>query len=256
VEVPASTQWQVAREAARAIKPAYEELVRCAAAGDVLHNDDTYVRILELMGKRRAELVASGLLPNPERTGLFTTAIVSKTEFGAISFFFSGRKHAGENLDKVLERREPNLAPPILMCDALDRNIPAGHRVLESNCVAHGRRHIVDEATNFPEKCAHVLTELAKVFKNEKICRKRGLAGEERLRFHQNESASVMDALEKWMKAELDEKRVEPNSGLGTAFNYLLKRWDKLTLFLRVPDAPIEKQHLRESDEKGDYAQK
>ena len=36
----------------------------------MLHNDDTSVRILELMGKRRAELVAQGELPDPDRTGL------------------------------------------------------------------------------------------------------------------------------------------------------------------------------------------
>jgi hypothetical protein len=40
--------------------------------------------------------------------------------------------------------------------------------------------------------------------------------------------------------AQLDDKRVEPNSGLGDAFQYLLKRWDKLTLFLRVAGAPLE----------------
>ena len=42
------------------------------------------------------------------------------------------------------------------------------------------------------------------------------------------------------LKTELDENRVEPNSGLGGAFRYLLKRWDKLTLFLRVPGAPVD----------------
>jgi hypothetical protein len=49
-----------------------------------------------------------------------------------------------------------------------------------------------------------------------------------------------MASLEAWMKQELEEKRIEPNSGLGQAFNYLLSRWEKLTLFLRVRDAPLE----------------
>jgi hypothetical protein len=42
------------------------------------------------------------------------------------------------------------------------------------------------------------------------------------------------------MEEHLTTKRVEPNSGLGQAFNYLLKRWDKFTLFLRVPGAPLD----------------
>jgi hypothetical protein len=33
---------------------------------------------------------------------------------------------------------------------------------------------------------------------------------------------------------------VEPNAGLGQAISYLLKHWDKLTLFLRVAGAPID----------------
>jgi transposase len=80
--VPASTQWEVVRDHVDAVAPVHEELRRRAASGRVLHNDDTSVRILELMGKRRAELVARGELPDPDRTGLFTTGIVSITADG------------------------------------------------------------------------------------------------------------------------------------------------------------------------------
>jgi hypothetical protein len=106
--------------------------------------------------------------------------------------------------------------------------------------LCHGRRHVVDEVDNFPAECQHVLEALGEVFKNESTCKKHGLSGQERLQLHQQKSGPVMAKLETWLKAELDEKRVEPNSGIGEAFRYLLKRWDKLTLFLRVPDAPLE----------------
>ena len=33
---------------------------------------------------------------------------------------------------------------------------------------------------------------------------------------------------------------VEPNSGLGNAINYLLKHWEKLTLFLRKAGVPLD----------------
>src|SRR5690606_28456033 len=71
--VPATTQWEVVRDHADSLRPVFEELRRRAADGEVLHNDDTYVRILDLMGKRRAELLKNGALENPDRTGLFTT---------------------------------------------------------------------------------------------------------------------------------------------------------------------------------------
>lgn len=240
VPVPASTQWEVVLAQVVVLRPVYGELAQRAADGSVVHNDDTFMRILEFMGKRRARLLASGQLPDPERTGLFTTAIVSITAAGPVALFSTGRRHAGENLAQVLEERSADLAPPIQMCDGLDRNEPKGHEVIGSNCLAHGRRHVVDQAESFPAECRHVLEQLQVVFANEALCKKEGWKGEERLRFHQEQSGPVMAALKDWMTEQLAEKRIEPNSGLGKAFCYLLRRWDRLTLFLRVPDAPIE----------------
>lgn len=238
--VPASTQWEVVRDRAEDLQPVYEELVRRAAAGRVVHNDDTHARILAFMGERRADLVKAGKLPNPERTGVFTTGVVADTSDGAIALFFTGRKHAGENLADVLAERARELGPPIQMCDGLDRNLPKGHNVVLSNCLCHGRRQFVDEVNNFPAECRHVLEELRIVFRTEATCRLANLAPDERLALHQRESAPVMQRLKSWMKAELDDKRVEPNSGLGKAINYLLARWGPLTLFLSVAGVPLE----------------
>lgn len=54
VPLAASTQWDVVAQAAKLVAPAYRELVREAAQGDVLHNDDTPMKILELMKKKEA----------------------------------------------------------------------------------------------------------------------------------------------------------------------------------------------------------
>jgi transposase len=240
VPVPASTQWEVARDHMREVLPVYEVLVSLAANAPLVHNDDTYVRILELMGKRRNKLIAAGDLDLPDRTGLFTTGIVARTTAGPIALFASGRQHAGENLADLLDRRDPALAPPMQMCDGLDRNQPDEHAVVLANCLAHGRRHVVDEVGNHPELCAYLLDEIGKVFAIDAICRSDGVTGEARLAFHQRESGPVMAGLRAWIEQLFADKRVEPNSGLGGALRYLLKRWEALTLFLRVVDAPID----------------
>ena len=49
-----------------------------------------------------------------------------------------------------------------------------------------------------------------------------------------------MDKLHEWLQRQLDEKWVEPNSALGEAMNYLLVRWERLTLFLRKAGAPLD----------------
>lgn len=239
--IPASTQWDVLDESAPTFKPVFDEMARQAAQGQVVHDDDTFVRILAFMGKRRADLLKKGELPNPERTGLFTTAIVSITDGDPIALFYTGRKYAGENLADLLKVRQADLDPPILMCDALDsRNVPKGHPVVESNCAVHARRGFVDQILNFPADCRHVLEELRKIFVVDAQCHKAGLSPEERLRVHQRDSGPVMEALHAWMINELATKRAEPNSGLGHAYNYMLKRWQKFTVFLHKAGAPIE----------------
>ncbi len=52
IPLPAATQWEIIHDAAALVAPAHDELVRQAAQGELLQNDDTMVKILELMGKR------------------------------------------------------------------------------------------------------------------------------------------------------------------------------------------------------------
>jgi len=70
--------------------------------------------------------------------------------------------------------------------------------------------------------------------------REQKLDAQARLAFHQKHSSPPMKALQKWMQAELDEHRAEPNSPLGEAYRYMLKHWGGLTLFLRVAGAPLD----------------
>lgn len=50
----------------------------------------------------------------------------------------------------------------------------------------------------------------------------------------------VREQLRSWLNAQFAEKKIEPNSGLGVAITYLLRHWERLTLFLREPGAPLD----------------
>ncbi|MCP3956619.1 MAG: IS66 family transposase [bacterium] len=196
--------------------PAYWHLVRLAAAGDLLHNDDTTMRILDLEPPS-----ADG--PGPHRTGVFTSGIVSVGEGRRIALFFTGRKHA-----------------PLQMCDGLDRNLPGELETILGNCLAHGRRKFVEVVESFPEEVKRVLGDLKKVYKVDDEAKKLSLSDDERLQLHKERSGPVMEALKKWLDEQVEEKLVEPNSGLGQAIAYMRKRWEPLTLFLREPGAPLD----------------
>jgi transposase len=232
IPLPAATQWEIVAKAAQPIKPARDELIRQAAQGEVVHNDDTSMRVLRLERD-----------PKDERTGVFTSGIVSTFEGRKIALYFTGSKHAGENLADVLKRRDRGLSPLVQMCDALSRNVPhvaAGTEILLANCLAHGRRQFVDVAENFPRECRYVLEMLGQVYGHDAEARDRGLTPVQRLELHKERSSPVMDALHAWLELQLAERRTEPNSGLGQAIGYLLRHWVPLTLFLRQAGAPLD----------------
>jgi transposase len=247
LEVPlaASTQWEIVEEAATKLQPAYHELIRQAAQGEVVFNDDTTVRILERMGaraKRRAlqEAEQEEQGAKPARTGLFTSGVVATRQGRRVALFFSGNKHAGENLLEVLRQRAADLPPPIQMCDALSRNYPAEFQTIVANCLAHARRQFVEVNERFPDECRYVLESLEAVYRHDALAREKQMTAEERLQFHQAQSGPTMQQLRAWCKRQIEERLVESNSALGAAIEYLRKHWDKLTLFLRVEGAPLD----------------
>jgi transposase len=241
IPLPVGTQCQIAIAVAVLFQPVWDELVRQAAQGELVHNDDTSMRVLSLD--------RGGV--SPERTGVFTSGLVWIVHEHRIALFFTGAKHAGENLAVVLGDRSEALPPPIQMCDALSRNVPKsvepgtgnsseGTSTVLANCNAHARRHFVKVTANFPEPCRFVLETLGEVYGYDETARQRGLTREERLQFHQEHSRPVMEKLHSWLEAQFAERTVEPNSGLGQAISYLLRHWEKLTLFLRLPGVPLD----------------
>jgi hypothetical protein len=240
IPLPASTQWDIVKAVEGELAPAFAELIRQAAQGDVLHNDDTTVKILALMGTPpEARADQTGDVAD-ERTGLFTSGVVALRDGHHVALFFSGRRHAGENLAEVLQHRAAELPPPIQMCDALSRNLPGELQTIVAHCLAHARRNFVDIHNRFPEECTHLLEALAEVYHNEALAKERGLSPEARLQFHQQASKPILEDLLAWLTQQLDDKLVEPNSGLGDAIRYMLKHWGPLTLFLRQAGAPLD----------------
>jgi hypothetical protein len=220
IPLPASTQWGIVLEIFRIIYPVYKELIRQAAQGEVLYNDDTTMRILALMRKGvRQKLLAesnAGSNEKPERTGIFTLGIVSTRDGREIALFFTGRKYAGENLNELLKQRAAELGPPIQMCDGLlSRNVPRDFEVVLANCTAHARRGFYDVASRFPDECRFVLETLGEVYRNDAVTREQGMSGGDRLAFHKARSGPLMEELRKWLAEQSSKERT---SALGKPF--------------------------------------
>jgi transposase len=231
IPLPAATQCEILTANAVPLQPALEELKRQAAQAEVVHNDDTSMRVLSL--DRDTDI-------SPERTGVFTSGLVWMVQQRRIALYFTGCKHAGENLAEVLKLRSSELPPIIQMCDALSRNVPKIVETLVANCNAHGRRNFVKVTANFPEPCRFVLETFREIYGYDAVTRQQGMSAEQRLVFHQEHSKPVMEKLHAWLQTQFDQRLVEPNSGLGQAISYLLNHWQKLTLFLEKPGVPLD----------------
>lgn len=234
VPLPDATQWMLVEQVADSAYPIYERLKHVGANQALVYQDDTGARVLSLIKENRAE-------PPPSRMGMYTTTLRFEGP-QAICLYCTGRQHAGENLDAILALRDPNLTPIQWMSDGLAANTPKQHQAqtIDINCLVHGRRQFVDIEDYFPSECAHVIDAIAKVYQHDAHCRQQQLDPTQRLAYHQTHSKPVMDNLKAWLQQQLDEHLVEPNSRLGGAFDYLLKRWAALTRFLVEPGAPLD----------------
>ena len=231
--ISASEIWEMTEDVADAVQPVYAALCEEAANAEVLHNDDTAAKILSRMKELKASENES------ERTGTFTSCIVAvlKSIEVKIGLFFTGWKHAGENLDELLEKRSENLSSPVQECDALSRNIPENHDTQLANCLAHLRRKFYELVEVWPQEVVKIIGEFSYVFANEHSAPK---DSQERLKWHQNQSAPAMQRIKDYCDELLKQKKVEPNSSMGKAIAYLNNHWEAFTLFLRIPDVPLD----------------
>ena len=229
--LPDATQFELVESVADAGYPVVRILEKKAANGELVHNDDTTVKILSIMQENKSN-------PDKDRPGMHTSCIIAKAEGHTIALYYTGKRHAGENLEKILHYRDAVKPPIIQMCDALPVNIPQSFKTILCNCLGHGFRKFRDLLEFFPEPCMKVMQSLATVFEAEE--KTAGMSALERWRYHRQYSKPVMLELNRWLKAQLEEKQVEPNSSLGKAMRYLLKHWKALRRFLVVPGGPID----------------
>lgn len=236
VPLPHPTQWQLIESLADDIYPVYYELERLAAQGKFISHDDTFVKILSVMEENENK-AARG---EKGRTGMYTTGIVSQVGQYIVYLFLSGRRHSGENMARLLEKRFPELAPVIRMADALSANSSVEFISILCKCLAHGRRKFYEIYDYFPGDCRVMIDGLAIVYHYDDVTKKEEMDPATRLAYHKLHSAPVMMSLKGWLTQKLEGNEVEPNSSLGKAMKYMLKHWEGLTRFLHVPGAMLD----------------
>jgi hypothetical protein len=91
---------------------------------------------------------------------------------------------------------------------------------------------------DYPGECGVVLDAVSKVYEYE--AEAEGMSVDERLAYHQSRSGPVMEELKEWIDKQFADRLVEPNSNIGQALRYWLNHWERLTVWLRLPGAPLD----------------
>lgn len=233
-----ATQWDLIQRLSPVVEAVFEQLRYAAARSAIIYQDDTTARVLTLIRENRA-LAEGG--SESARVGMYTTGLVADDGEQRIVLYLTGRAHAGENLAELLTLREAGLVKPLVVSDALSANEtgePSAY--IRVHCLAHGLRQFSPLDEDFPRECQRVLGDLRAVYQHEAETLKQAMDAEQRLAYHRQHSAPVIEPLKSWLEAQFDERLVEPSSSLGKAFTYLLSRWESLTRFLSIPNAPLD----------------
>ena len=241
VPVADATQWDQAEVVGDCSYPIFLQLEKDAAQGEVIFQDDTPHRILTLMKEnQQARAQAQGKVKTEERTGRQTTALIVQVGTHRICLYYTGRRHAGENLEALLRKREPDRGKPLVMSDALSRNHAQEDALIRCHCLAHGLRKFRELDEAFPAESAVVVNALKDVFDHEEYTRIEELTAQDRFAYHQEKSGPILTKLKQWLEEQTAQRLVEPKSSLGKAITYLLEHWETLTRFLQQPGAPLE----------------
>jgi hypothetical protein len=234
VPVPDATQWDQAEMVGDCSHPIFKCLEQMAAQGEIIFQDDTPHRILTLIEENqqaRAQAQAQGKAKTDERTGMQTTALIVQVGERRICLYYTGRRHAGENLDALLTQRAPDRGKPLVMSDALTSNNAEEDALIRCHCLAHGRRKFSELDEVFPVESAVVVNALKLVFDHDEYARVEQLTAQERLAYHQRTSGPIMQTLKEWLEQQTAQRLVEPNSSLGKAITYMVEHWETLTRF-------------------------
>ena len=227
-DIPDTTLVDWCGAAMRTLVPLIERIEADVMASEVLHADDTPIRVLDRSAKSKG-------LGKGVRQGRIWTYVRDQRPWagqappGTVYYFSPDRK--GEHPRKHLKN-----SAGILQADAYtgfkalyEKREDGSIQFREAACWAHLRRdfHDIWIATK-SEIAKEALDRIGKFYDIEREIK--GVSADERLAIRQQKAKPKVDAFHAWAEAQL--ARIPGKSDLAKAFRYGLSRWCSFTLFL------------------------
>lgn len=227
-DIPDTTLVDWCGAAMRTLAPLIERIEADVMASDILHADDTPIRVLDRSAKSKG-------LGKGVKQGRIWTYVRDQRPWagqappGTVYYFSPDRK--GEHPRKHLAN-----SAGILQADAYtgfkalyEKREDGSIQFREAACWAHLRRdfHDIWIATK-SEIAKEALERIGKFYDIEREIK--GVSADERLAIRQQKAKPKVDAFHAWAEAQM--ARIPGKSDLAKAFRYGLSRWSSFTLFL------------------------
>lgn len=241
-QLSASSAFDQCRLVANDAKGLFDVFKTLAANAPLFYIDDTGHKILDQDPIEKPTRRGKG---TRLRSGIYTSGLIATLDTGRhLVLFQTNIGHAGEWADEVLKTRDANQPAPQVVSDALASNRVTVVDAINVLCNAHSRRKFTEVISNFPEDVAYVLERYGKIWSHEHEAQEQQLSATARRDYHHSHSLPIMEALRDWGKTQLAEDKVEANSGLGKAINYLENHFEGLTAFCHHEGAPIDNNFM------------
>jgi hypothetical protein len=242
--ISASTIFDQCELVANDVMPVFNELKRLSANAYLFLLDDTHNRILRQKPEMRDKPNGKG---KQLRTGVYSSGLIAPLKDGnEVILFETSLGHAGEHLDHILSKRDPELPAPITMSDALSSNHVTKTKVIQAYCNAHARRQFFDLEALYPKDIDWLLEMYSIIWANEDSVKAQKMDNNQRLAYHKEHSLPAMKKIKQWALDKQSSAAFEEHSVLGKAIRYFLKHYDKLVMFCAIPGVPIDNNRMEE----------
>ena len=225
LKLPYSTLTDWVSATCRLILPLYEALKAEVLKSDYLHADETPIKVLDKDKKGRTH------------RGYYW---VYQDSIKKIVFFDYQESRGREGPAGILEAFEGYLQTDgYSVYEAFDKR----KQITLMHCMAHARRMFHDALENDKERAGYALDQIQQLYTIERICKESALNFDEIKEVRQQKSVPILQAFDKWMKAQYVQ--TTPKSAIGKALGYSIERWNRLSLYpengmLNIDNNPVE----------------
>ena len=199
----------------------------------VLYGDDISHRIQTFYPSIRNSRSGNETL----RTGVHTSIITGVNERGQIySFYNTGPRHLGENLDKILSlRSETGL--PILMWDKSSCNTVTVTNVISGGCLQHAQSRFYKAKSSYPEETEKILKMFQKLFHLEKNTHQ--LDADARCFVLKNKALPILEKIFDTCVAYEKSKIATPADHFGQSLAYFIKHIEAFKVPFQHPGVAL-----------------